>query len=183
MIRAMKTQTIQPFQLWELVGTQANDGIYGICEVLYRNNSTESPDSWVMRRLYDNKILYMHKRARERGEWIHVGFWRRLLWWLRDSGLAPFGFVEHGWHGRYQLLQVWGPFCPTRWEVRRWLGNKDEVDGRQWVIGSHPHGMTRFRRIEQWSEYVRACATAREALDVITFNKHRDRREWHETYQ
>lgn len=52
--------------LWEAVG----DEVKGLCEVLRPNVHPDAkPDSWVMRRCFDGRILYMHHDDRVVGRW------------------------------------------------------------------------------------------------------------------
>jgi hypothetical protein len=41
----------------------------GLCVVVADNHNRESPNSWVMHRVHDGKQLYMHEKARLKGEW------------------------------------------------------------------------------------------------------------------
>jgi len=43
-----------------------------------------------------------------------------LIRLLRLAGLAPFGYQQENFHSHHQLLLVWGPLLPSRWEVYRW---------------------------------------------------------------
>lgn len=44
----------------------------GLCVVVRKNDSPESPDSWEMRRLHDGKTFYMHKAARLKHDWERI---------------------------------------------------------------------------------------------------------------
>lgn len=60
-------ERIKAGQLWDFSGeNQRGHGTYRVVEP---NTSRESPGSWVMHRVTDGKIAYMHVRARRQGEW------------------------------------------------------------------------------------------------------------------
>jgi hypothetical protein len=58
-------------ELWEFLGDPDTGFLrnLGVFRIIARNDSPESPDSWVMGRLIDGATLYMHKSARLKGQW------------------------------------------------------------------------------------------------------------------
>ena len=71
---APKTPEVEVGQIWESVDGPArtrHDGKpAGLCRVVAKNDSRESPNSWVMLSLGDSRTLYMHERSRNSGLWV-----------------------------------------------------------------------------------------------------------------
>jgi len=78
----------------------------------------------------------------------------RIIRWLRVVGLAPFGFAQEDFHGHHQLLRVWGPLLPARWEVYRWPTETGTDEKDRW-LRPLPSGSPEMRhRIQLTAELV-----------------------------
>lgn len=63
--------TIQAGQIWLSRGPNPSNN--GLFRVTAPNDSPESPDSWVMQRVTDGKVCYMHQPAIQKREWVFMG--------------------------------------------------------------------------------------------------------------
>lgn len=165
---------MQVGERWESTGSELRTR--GVCVAVEPNDSSESPGSWKMRRLSDGKTLYAHRVDVARGEWVRVGLLARARAWLRDNGLAPFGFEEWAWRGRYLVVRTWGPFVPSQWEVWRWPRNSDPVGNRAHLSTLPVGSYDRYHRLNLSADRVFdiSAGRAREANDFDDAIRHAD---------
>lgn len=75
---------------------------------------------------------------------------------LRACGLALLGYAQENFHGHHQLLRVWGPFLPARWEVYRWPVGTGSSDLDDWMRPLLVGSSEAYHRIQLSAERVYA---------------------------
>lgn len=92
---------------------------------------------------------------------------KRLLHWARKIGLARFGYTQENFAHHHQLLRVWGPFMPARWEVYRWPAETGSRDLDEWMKPLPFGSIEAYHRIRLSAELVYSgndWAMARDAF-------------------
>lgn len=79
--------------------------------------------------------------------------WRAWSW-LRDHGLAPFGFAVDGFRHNTLILFVWGPFVPAHFEVYRWPVGTGWSDVESALRPLPPGSSERYHRIGFMAERI-----------------------------